>query len=346
MVLTACIPSQAQVNITNVEPAPSTNPYDVATYKEIIIVANQGLTDFTAATFSYNDQNITLEKGIYALLNGAPDNFFLQIKVSYPGMTNYVQDALDAGADSFTVTITGVESNGTMVTGNSTNNDLIEVNNGTISLTYTLGEAPKYLPDDSSWPSIFYNYWEADDPQGVAVLVFDQEVKSVYEASVVMAKVVEGGQAGGDNLDSYMLTPKVDGNTVILDFTGVKRVSDTSTVTVKVTTVTGENGLPANMGEGSVSLFKYLTFENSPAPSNGDPNDPGNGDGDNNDPGNGDPNNPGNGDGDNNDPMDGISTITVDKASVKNIYNLKGEKVNPNNLTPGIYIIDGKKVML
>jgi hypothetical protein len=44
--------------------------------------------------------------------------------------------------------------------------------------------------------------------------------------------------------------------------------------------------------------------------------------------------------------LSGINRILNDAAGSKTIYNLQGVKVDAKALTPGLYIINGKKVQL
>ena len=306
--------AMAQVNVNSVYPEPTDQSYDYNTYYEVTVSATAGITSFEEATFSYNDKSIELEKNTYAGLNGAPDSQIIQLKISYPGMTNYVKQAVDAGADSFTLTIKGVMCGDTPVTGSTLNNDRVKVSDGTISLTYPLETAAAYLPDESVWPEKIYSYWAPGAEGSTATLVFSQDVVKVYEATLTMAQVQDGGGAGANDLKSYTLPTKFDGNKMIIDFSGQHFEGRSNTVTVILRGIDGANGLPADLGNGSVSLFQYLTFVNEPAPNNGG--------------------------------SDGVESILQDNIKSQNVYNLKGEKVNSENLDKGVYIINGKKVMV
>lgn len=300
----------AQLALIDVDPAPGETAYDYNTYWDIQVFFD-GSVSFDSAEISYGDITETLAKDVYA--NIIRMNDCIQLVVSNPSYPeNFVKQAVNSGATSFTLTIKGVESDGTALAENKTGNESIVVDNGTVTITYKLEHPAVYLEDESDWPVTFYQYWEAGDESAIATLVFSQPIKDVYEASVVMAEVNPGGTAGGDDLNSYTLTPVIKDNKVILDFSGVKRFGSSNKVTVVVTGVRGENGLPAEMSDG-LSIFHHMPYLAQEAPSG---------------------------------PNNGVETILQENLQGKTVYNLKGEKVNQSAINKGIYIIDGKKTMV
>ena len=306
--------ANAQVSIKEVYPEPSDKSYDYNTYMEITVTASEGITTFDEATFNYNDKSIILEKNTYAGLNGAPDSQFLQLKVSYPGLTNYVKQAVGANADSFTIKITGVMCGDTPVTASSLDNPRVTVDNGTVSLTYPLQAAPTYLPEESVWPDPLYSYYAPGAPGSTATLVFSQPVVSAYESTLVMMEAIDGGSAPGEDVESYTIPYSFDGNRMILDFSDKHFEGTKKTVTVIIRSVDGDNGLPADFGGGSVTIFQHLSYVNETAPGSSE--------------------------------SDGVETILQEDLKGKSVYNLKGEKVDSRNLEKGIYVINGKKVMV
>lgn len=306
--------ANAQVGVTMVEPAPSAQSFDYTSYKDVQVFFNTQI-QYDEATISYGDVTQPMAKFLYS---DVIRNFdCIQLFVAYPELEqNFVQEALNAGATSFTVTLTGVKSSdgGVPVTQNLTKDDLVKVDNGTVTVTYNLEQAPRYLPEESKWPNIFYRYWEPGNPDAIATLVFDQPIVSVYEVTVVMAKAIPNKPSGGDVVTYYQITPKIDGNKLILDFAGQEYEPATAEVTVTVTNVMGENGLPALMpGERGeeIYLFQYIKYSAENAPES----------------------------------TDGIATIE-DVKGVEEIYNLNGVKVSGDKLTPGIYVINGKKTVV
>ena len=318
--LLGCAGAGAQTALTNVDPAPGTAAFDYNTYWDIQVFFSSKIS-YEGATFAYNDEVVDLTSTYTDIIR---DEDCIVLRISNPSLANnYVQQAVEAGASSFTVSILGVESNGEPVNANNMNNNMISVDNGTVSITYNIESPAKYLPDESTWPETFYEYWEPGDPDAMIVLVFSQPVIEVYEPSVIMAHAVPNSIVGGDDLVSYELEAEiVDGN-VVIDLSGVHRPGNTKEVTVYITSVTCENGMPANMTNG-VNLLQYLPYVNTAAPS-----EPGN------------PDNP-----DHPDDPNGIESIISDSNGVKAIYDLNGRKLKEGATGNGIYIIDGKKVVV
>lgn len=293
----------AQTALINVDPAPSDQPYQYNTYYDVQLFFSDKIT-FESAVFSYGETEIPLT-GFKAEVIRDEQNCIIMI-ISPPTEDNYVRQALEAGFENFTLTVSGVESNGVPVSIDEFDNEYVKVDNGTVTLTYSLETAPVYLPEESTWPKVFYEYWAPGDPDALATLVFDKPIASVYEASVIMAEVYQGSTNGGDNLNSYDLNPIIDGNKIILDFAGVHREGSSKIVTVLVNGITGVNGIPVDFG-ASVSLYQYINYSATEA---------------------------------------GIEGLYNDKSEVVKAFNLKGVKENPSSLSPGIHVINGQKVLI
>lgn len=292
-------------SITEVFPAPSAEPFDYNIYQEILVFSDFGFGTMGEATFSYGDETIVLGSQ-YAFLNNAGQGRMIQLRVAFMGYDNLVKQAIEAGAESFTITITDVTSNGLPLAADATDNEYITVDNGTLTMTYPISPVPEYLPSESTWPSTFYSFWNQGNPDGIATLVFSQPIASVGNAVVTMAQVGPGFSTGDKEIYSYTLEPVIDGNKVILDFTGVQRDDYTSTVTVIVQSVIGENGLTATLGEYGAALYEYIPYSSESS---------------------------------------AVSTIETENAP-KAVYNLQGVKVDANNISSGIYIVNGKKVIV
>lgn len=299
--------------VVSVFPEPTMNElYNYVAYPDIQVRANVPVSSFESVTLSYLDETIVMPKEGYAVFNGSDASQFLQVMVAGEGMINYIKQATEAGAKSITITVKGLCANGVAVTGNETGNNGVSVNNGTVTFSYAVDKAPYYVPEASTWPQTFYSYWKEGSSNGIAKLAFDMPVTSVYRAWVSMARVIPNS-SGETLVDTYDLEPVVDGNLVYLDFTGVPRPSDTKEVTVIVQTVTGENGLPADMGDFGPTLFKYIPYSSEEAPADG---------------------------------PSVVDTLNSYKEGMKDVYDLNGRKLNPNEVGKGIYIIDGKKVIM
>lgn len=296
-------------SVTKILPNPSaTSVYDYYSETDIQIYADKPISSFGEVVISYLDEEIVLEKGVYCLINGSVNSQFLQVNVSAIGRTNYAAMAADAGSDTFTITVKDLYAEGVLVTGNETGNDNVTVANGTVSVTFNVAPAPNYVADASTWPSLFYAYWPEGEESGIATLVFSQPLKSAA-ADVTMGALTPG-ETGETLFQTYPLSPKVSGNTITIDFTGVSRIADVKTVTVQVYNVKGENGMTGNLGENGTILFHQIPYSPDEATS-------------------------------------GILNIETNNVN-GNIFNLNGVKVvgDTKELPQGIYIINGKKVIV
>lgn len=297
--------------LTVVTPAPTDASFDYITNNQIIVETSEGVSSFGDITISYND---VTEKIAGNHLSGPPSKYLLVVAIAEIGAPNYAMQAAEAGADSFTITISDLYANGVPVTGNNTGNENITVDNGTVTITYPVAKALNYLPAESTWPSLFYSYWEEGDESAIATLVFDEPVQKVDQVTVTMAQLVQGSEGGDEVVNSYFVDNiTIDGCKVYIDFSGIEYYGNTKTVTVIVMNVTGVSGLPANMGGGNL-LFQYLPYTSEVAPEN---------------------------------PGTSVGSLATDLKDAA-IYNVNGVKVNGNveNLPSGLYIINGKKVMV
>lgn len=303
----------SEESLTLVEPNPTmTSAFDYNTYNDVLFTCSQPISSFESVTFSYLDQNIPMGPGYANIVGTVNTMTHLQVKVAGVGMTNFVAQAADAGAESFTLTITGLKANGADVTVNATGNEAITVENGTVVVTYAVAQAASYEPELSYWPETFYEYWEEGNPTGIAKMVFTQPIARVSNASVTMGAVTPGTEGGENVYETYTIKPTIEGNTVFLDFTGFERPSDAKMATVVVTGVVGENGLIASLG-GNV-FYKQIPFVAGTAPEG----------------------------------SVGVESLINEGNLDGAVYNLNGVKVGEslNGLAPGLYIQNGKKVVV
>ena len=257
--------------ITSIFPDPTMDTYyNYLTEQNIVVQADGALSSFGEVTISYLDEVVPIRGN---RISGPANGEFLTIAIADPGAPNYVLPAVEAGADSFTITINDYKVNGLPVVGNETGNDNVTVDNGKITFSYKLAKAPAYNAEESTWPTTFYNYWEEGDPAGMATLVFDQPIVSVGEATLIMAKYNLGESGGEEPSRTYTLKSKVDGNKAIIDFTGQNFRGDTNVVSVFIMNVKGETGLPATFDGYLTGMVEQLPFVNEAAPEN--PNIPG-----------------------------------------------------------------------
>lgn len=254
--------------ISSVYPNPGVQ-FDYYNY-EIQISGTASITNFGKAYFVYEGNNIQLNTEEYPNLvvkNGPPTNEFLQVGGYGTPFAKLVDDAAEAGATSFDIKIEDVYVGGVIATENNTDNEYVIVDNGTVTISYPVTPAPKYLEDQSTWPSTFYSSWQAGDPAGIATLVYSQPVSSVESVSVIMGQVTQGS-SGETSYATYSITPKIEGNKVILDFTGGTYTGSSSTITVNVGQTTNADGTAVKYPEGAV-LFQWLPYKSSAAPEPG-----------------------------------------------------------------------------
>lgn len=301
-------------SISNVYPT-TDEPLNYVSNFEIQISASAGVQSFGTVTLSYDKTTMTLDRETYAIgLNGPPSSLFIQIAGSEgaAAFKQLLKEVAYSGAENLTITVSDVVSAGVPVSSNTSGQKGVVVNDGTVSITYPIVVAAEYIPLKSYWPTTFYNFWKTDNTDGVAIMQFDQDIVSVDEVNLVMGRI-EPGEGGESVFQTYDMMDKVtiSRNQLMIDFTGVTRTSTQNTVSVLVQNVRGENGLPVDMSESgtALTLFKYIPYVNEEAPEQGS----------------------------------GVVSLEAAKAAGE-IYNLQGVKVNKNQLKPGIYVVDGKKV--
>lgn len=270
--------TSSPVAITNVEPAPSdTESVDYNTFNDIQIYASKGIESVSGGTLTYGDnQSITLTVGIGDNLevNGPPGSQFIQFRATRSDNQggNLLQKVAESGATSFTLTVMDVKAGGVLVTENETNNKYVTVNNGTVTLTYQIDSAPVYEAGQSSFPSTFYAYWAPGDESAVATMVFSKPIQSIEDPKITMGRVMPGSSSGESNYAEYPLSEdnyKIEGNKVIFDFAGVKRVSSgtaPSTITFGVQNVKGTNGMVVNFGDNGTVFVEYMSYNPGDAP--------------------------------------------------------------------------------
>ena len=254
--------------ITSILPNPTGDfYYDYLNEQNIVVTADGPMSSFGEVTISYLDETVTIQGN---RKSGPTNGEFLTIATADPGATNYVIPAVESGAEVFTITVKDYKVNGVPVTSNETGNPNVVVEDGTVSFSYKITQAPKYLADQSSWPSTFYASWEAGDTKGMATLVFDQPISFVGEATLIMAAYNIGETGGEIPARTYPLPTIVDGNKVTIDFTGQNFVGSSDKVTVLMLNVRGVNGLPATFNGYATAMAQQIDFVNEAAPENPD----------------------------------------------------------------------------
>lgn len=258
--------------ITSVTPEPG-KAFDYNLYQDIQIRGTGAISDsFGKATFSYGSTVVTLNEGNYAGFvgtNGSPT--FLQIGGVSTKFKELMDEAAQNGADSFTVTVEGVQISGVDVTLNNTNNNSVSVQDGKVSVTYPVTPAPKYLSDESTWPKTFYQTWAKDDPAGIATLKFSQDIESVEAVTVISGQVIPNSPGGESTPTQVTVDPSnvtINGSTVTINFTNTSYANISgSQITITVANVLNTEGLAVDFGDpGGSTLFQYLSYSTASAP--------------------------------------------------------------------------------
>ena len=305
--------SEVYESVVDVDPAPD-QIFDYVLSPEIKIFCSGNVTKIGETTFNYNDESVVLDPALYGVFpNGPLNSQFLQIGgVSFPAFRTLVAAAANSDAETFTITLKDVEANGIAVTKNETTLEGVDVTDGVISVTFKILPAAQYIPAESYWPETFYNSWPKGDKNGIAVMKFNQDIAKVSEVQLIMGHADYGSQSE-TVYTTYDLSNDVtiDGSEVKIDFTGVTRSASQKEVTVSISGIIGTNGMPADLSEFGVTsqlLFVYIPFVNSA--------------------------------------YSGVATLEDVVNGEDLIYDLNGVKVNKSTVTPGVYVINGKKVLV
>lgn len=249
-------------SITAIEPTPGT-AFDIVNYRtawNLLTSPSDG--SFESITFTYVD-NITNDEETIEVSGAEFAYGALRVPSSY-----YIEHFDEAKPNSYaTYTIYGLKAGGSLVTNVGFYNDYVEVvEPGVVKVSYLYG-APIQL-QSSTWPTTFMSAWEKGNAAGKATMTFDEPVYSVGEVSVVEGHQVYNSPSAGDEPPYSQILPNqkitVNGNNLILDFTGIEwnMPAGTSEVTVFVSGVSGTNGLNAEF-DGQPVYQAYMPFQTS-----------------------------------------------------------------------------------
>ncbi|MCH5242001.1 MAG: hypothetical protein J1F67_06215 [Muribaculaceae bacterium] len=223
-----------------------------------------------------------------------------------------------AKGTDLTLTLTNVNYNGIQITESTLDNDAVVVEDGNVSITWVRPAVDMAIVEQS-WPTMIYSSSPAGDSSMIATITFNEDVVSKPSASMVFGTQYWGAGSSGDNPDPGMDLPcSVDGATITVDFSGINfgalynsgsKVYNNITVFIgNIVGADGQKFIDQNPG-----IAQNISYQNSPAPEG----------------------------------PSSVSTLEKEKES-NSIYNLNGVKVdnNINNLSKGVYIINGKKVIV
>lgn len=164
----------------------------------------------------------------------------------------------------FTVKIRVTNSKGDYVNGSD--------KDGWRSYQYLCGYLPVRIVS-ASFPESFLSYWPEGDPAGIASVTYSSPLRTSPAPSVTMRM---GNIEGDLGVDLYVssLPAKVEGNTVSVDFTGVRRsLNDimtsppsSPTISITITNIYTDKGVPVvSNAAGTTATYNInLPFVNLP----------------------------------------------------------------------------------
>lgn len=211
---------------------------------------------------------------------------------------------------------------GIPVTKNDTGYDdgITITDEGVITITWTK-PAENIAVVSQTWPEKIYRLSPEGDPALMATITFNMDLSTTQLPSVTygFGQQYAGSPSGGDDPDPGAELPasnvKVDGKTLTINFSGIDfgAVRDEqpnknySTITIFVGNIFGADG--QKFVEQTPGFQKWITYVNENAPTLG---------------------------------ISSIESSMKEKA----IYNLQGVKVSEKDARNGVFVIDGKKVMV
>ena len=129
---------------------------------------------------------------------------------------SWMQKEYYKAGDKMTLTITGLCA--------KTNQEIKYGTDGTLVMEWTVPGKPHYLLSlEGAEP--FKSYWVPGDKDGIVTLTFDYPLMTKENGQTAGVKMQMGSADMGDAYEGYLDQEKisVDGNKLLLDFTGVRR---------------------------------------------------------------------------------------------------------------------------
>lgn len=306
---------EASAELIYVEPTPG-SAYDVVNYRY-------------SFNLSFSPADATAESATFSYVSAATGEVVeMPAEVEYLGQASVltvltadnivkVIEGKLAELDSDLVfTLKGVKAGGVYVNKTDIAEGVTIGENGEITVTFKYGLPIELL--SSEFPEVLYQKFSENNDDAVATLVYSGNVKRVSEVSVIEGRVVQGGQSAGDNPPASVYVPaeniSIDANVVKINFYGVDMSALAGgTVTIWIAGVVGENGLDA-MYNGNSVFTEYVTLVTGTS---------------------------------------GVASFVEALDGRYEVYSLDGVKVlstdnaaELNNLGNGLYIVNGKKVLV
>lgn len=189
---------------------------------------------------------------------------------------------------------------------------------GTITIDYEFPKFTYFI--DATWPEVFMQSWPEGDTRGIATLNFDGPVGDFIPVSIYFGEGI--GESETQEIPVYTLSKdkvSIKDNSMIIDFTGISyknyAYTGNKVVTIFVEGLQTPDGVPVYFNGSSSTLTHQIEYINEPANESG------------------------------------VASLATDGKF--NVYSIKGENIlnttdanDLNNLPNGIYIINGKKIVI
>lgn len=197
-------------------------------------------------------QVIAGEKSAEVAVNGQTNTYSLEIKEP---LFQWLSDSTLKGGDKFIVRLTNIKA--------ADDDTLIYGTDGTADIEFTIADMPISLVSSEHTSGTFKSYYLPGDTTGLVKLHFSGKVGSAKVSLIYGNNEVEG--------DYYTetLTPTIEGNTIIVDLSGVQRTPDemvASGTNYNNMTIAFDNvkdtldQLAYSSGQGSLGGFSF-TYE-------------------------------------------------------------------------------------
>lgn len=181
--------------------------------------------------------------------------------------------ALAAKGTNVTLNLTGVNYEGLLVEENETGFSAVEVDNGNVSVYWTI-PANEMSITEQSVPTMIYSNSTAGDPKMMAVFTFDQNIDSKPSAMFSFGTQYFGAPSNGDNPDPGADLPcYVSGNVLTVDMSGFDfgkyydmGSKSYSNLTVFVGNIYGIDGQKFNQENPGIAFRPNYSQEVAPAP--------------------------------------------------------------------------------
>ena len=259
-------------------PAPGEGGLDDFSYVGGINIALSPGTDavsVTSAKFQYIsaiDGSVVSTPIDVQFIGGSAGGFW-----SCPVRDLYIEAIQGAAkpASMCSVVLEGIRLNGILAeTSSLVSNPYVICNGSNIEVQYYVPDEYGFQLSKAVWPDMIYAEWpEAGQSNGIATLIFNNNIKAVNSVTMIYGTHYWGSSSGEAVDPTYIVPFTIEGNTLTLDFTAayedpniiVDSTKSYSNVTVFVNGIQNEYGIL--WGEdGLNTLTEYIQFSTGSAP--------------------------------------------------------------------------------